>query len=59
MDTRTIAVQTFKKAILKEDVEWTNTYTPNHGVTNEDRRKFFSNYNEQLAEKLITIKTEK
>ena len=52
------AVNVFKTAILKP-VENGNKYTPTNGVTNEDRRKFFNNYNEQLAEKLITIKTEK
>jgi len=57
MDTRTIAVQTFKKAILKEDVEWTNTYTPTNGVTNEDRRKFFTTYNKDLADRVVTIKS--
>ena len=51
------AVNVFKTAILKP-VENTNTYTPNNGVTNEDRRKFFTNYNMDLAEKLITIKSE-
>ena len=57
MDTRTIAVQTFKKAILKEDVEWTNKYTPTNGVTNEDRRKFFTTYNKDLADRVVTIKS--
>ena len=51
------AVNVFKTAILKP-VENTNKYTPTHGVTNEDRRKFFTNYNKDLVEKLITIKAE-
>lgn len=52
------AFNVMKTAILKP-VENTNKYTANHGVTNEDRRKFFTNYNKDLAEKLITIKSEK
>jgi hypothetical protein len=55
MDKRVEAFNIFKQKILKP-VENTNKYVA-RGVTNEDRRKFFTSYNKDLAERVITIKS--
>jgi len=50
------AFDIFKTKILK-DVDNTNTYTPTNGVKDEDRRKFFTTYNKDLADRIVTIKS--
>ena len=57
MDSRTIAVQTFKKAILKENVEWTNSYQPKR-ITLGDIKSYWDNVDTKKLEILSTIKAE-
>ena len=54
---RCVAFDIFKAKILKP-VTSENVFTP-HGVTDVDRRKYFTNYNSDLNRRIVEIKHEK
>ena len=47
------------KSVILKPVENNNIYIPPNGVTEVDRRKYFTNYNEDLRTKVQTIKFNK
>lgn len=51
------AFEVMKTKIVDANVTWENQYEePTNGVTHSDRRKFFTNYNKDLVDKVSECK---
>ena len=50
------ALKKLSKLVVKEDVSWDdNDYTPKH-YTHGDRKRYFTNYNKELVDRISEIK---